>query len=147
MKSLFNDTERNEIINRISQIDQNSERLWGKMTAAQMLVHCQAPIKVGLGELKLSSNLIFMILGPIVKKKLMKEEPFEKHLPTHKDFVVKFDPTLETEKQKLIDLVNRLNEKKDQLATKHPIFGKMSTAEWDALNWKHLDHHLRQFGV
>jgi hypothetical protein len=147
MKSVFNTTDRSEIIQRISQINENSEALWGKMTAAQMLVHCQAPIKVGIGELKLSSNLIFMILGPIIKKKLMKEEPFEKHLPTHKNFIVKYDPVLEAERQKLIDLVNQLNEKKDQLVSKHPIFGKMDAAHWDALNWKHLDHHLRQFGA
>ena len=147
MKSLFNTAERNEIIQRISQINENSEALWGKMTAAQMIVHCQAPIKIGVGELKLSSNLIFMILGPIIKKKLMKEEPFEKHLPTHKSFIVKYDPELEAEKQKLIDLVNKLNDKKELLASKHPIFGKMNAAQWDMLNWKHLDHHLRQFGV
>ena len=147
MKSLFNAVERNEIIERIAAINVNSERQWGKMTAAQMLAHCQAPIKVGIGELKLSSNLIFMILGPIIKKKLTKEEPFEKHLPTHKAFIINYDPALETEKQKLIELVNKFNDKKDELAIKHPIFGKMSTAQWDALNWKHLDHHLRQFGV
>lgn len=147
MKSLFNTQEREIIINRILSIDESSERQWGKMTASQMLLHCQAPLKVSIGELKLSSNLIFLILGPIIKKKLMKEEPFEQNLPTHKDFIVRFDPMLEIERQKLVDLVNTFNEKKDALAIKHPIFGKMNTAQWDALNWKHLDHHLRQFGV
>lgn len=147
MKSIFDTTSRNEIITRIQAINSTSERQWGKMTAAQMLLHCQAPIKVGIGELQLGSNLLFKLIGPIVKKKLMKETPFDKHSPTHKDFIVKHDPELEKEKQNLIDLVNKLNDKKDQLAAKHPIFGKMTTAEWDVLNWKHLDHHLRQFGV
>ncbi|MFI5451140.1 hypothetical protein ACHMWN_03195 [Pedobacter sp. UC225_61] len=78
MKSLFNTQEREEIINRIQSINENSERQWGKMLPSQMLLHTQAPIKVSIGELKLHSNLIFMILGPIIKKKLMKEEPFEK---------------------------------------------------------------------
>jgi len=146
MKSLFDLKERTKIIDRITAIDEDCERQWGKMTASQMLLHCQAPIKISIGELKLSSNFIFMIIGPLIKKKLMKEEPFEKNLPTHKDFIVKDDPTLATEKQNLIRLVNSFAEKKDHLALKHPIFGKMNTQQWDALNWKHLDHHLRQFG-
>lgn len=29
----------------------------------------------------------------------------------------------------------------------HPAFGPLSGREWDVLSWKHLDHHLRQFGV
>ncbi|MFA6275115.1 MAG: DUF1569 domain-containing protein [Pedobacter sp.] len=147
MKSLFNTQEREEIIKRIQSINENSERQWGKMLPSQMLLHAQAPIKVSIGELKLHRNLIFMILGPIIKKKLMKEEPFEKNLPTHKSFVVNFDPNLEAEKQNLINLINKFNAQKDNLAIKHPIFGKMSTQQWDVLLWKHTDHHLRQFGA
>lgn len=147
MKSLFNTDDREEIIARINKINEGSVRQWGKMTAAQMLNHCQAPIKVAIGELKLGSNLLFMILGPMIKRKLMNPKPFDQNLPTHKDFVVKHDQLLVAEKENLIVLVNDLYNKKDQLAKKHPIFGKMTTEEWDILNWKHLDHHLRQFGV
>ncbi|WP_316785748.1 DUF1569 domain-containing protein [Pedobacter frigiditerrae] len=147
MKSLFNPQERQEIIDRIASLSEDSEREWGKMSASQMLVHAQAPIKVGIGELKLSSSLIFLILGPIIKKKIMKEEPFEKNLPTHKSFIVSYDPNLEAEKQNLINLINKFDAQKDNLAIKHPIFGKMSTQQWDVLLWKHTDHHLRQFGV
>lgn len=147
MKSLFNATERQEIIDRITSLSENSEKQWGKMSASQMLLHAQAPIKVSIGELKLNTNLIFMILGPIIKKKLLKEEPFEKNLPTHKSFIVSFDPNLEAEKQNLINLINKFDAQKDHLAIKHPIFGKMSTQQWDVLLWKHTDHHLRQFGA
>ncbi len=147
MKSLFNDIERKELVDRIASINEHSERQWGTMTVSQMLLHCQAPLKIAVGDLKLSTNLIFMILGPMIKKGLMKETPFEKNLPTHKDFVVKHEPYLDQEKQNLINLINKLNLQKNQLALKHPIFGKMKDYQWDALNWKHLDHHLRQFGV
>jgi hypothetical protein len=147
MKSLFDDKERQNIIARINSINEVSERHWGKMKPSQMLLHAQAPIKIAIGELKLSQNLIFMILGPLVKRKLMKDEPFEHNLPTHKSFVVSFDPNLETEKQNLVKLIEKFNSEKDHLAIKHPIFGKMSTENWDVLLWKHLDHHLRQFGA
>jgi hypothetical protein len=29
----------------------------------------------------------------------------------------------------------------------HFIFGAMTMEQWNALQWKHIDHHLRQFGV
>ena len=29
----------------------------------------------------------------------------------------------------------------------HSFFGTMSGAEWGVLQYKHLDHHLRQFGA
>ena len=35
----------------------------------------------------------------------------------------------------------------EKLAKEHPFFGPLTSAEWDRLQWKHLDHHLRQFGA
>jgi hypothetical protein len=29
----------------------------------------------------------------------------------------------------------------------HPAFGPLTPAQWGALSFRHLDHHLRQFGV
>ena len=29
----------------------------------------------------------------------------------------------------------------------HPVFGKMSPTDWGVLGYKHIDHHLKQFGV
>jgi hypothetical protein len=30
---------------------------------------------------------------------------------------------------------------------KHPFFGPMTAEEWGIISYKHLDHHLKQFGV
>ena len=29
----------------------------------------------------------------------------------------------------------------------HPIFGKLTESEWQHWGWRHVDHHLRQFGL
>jgi hypothetical protein len=29
----------------------------------------------------------------------------------------------------------------------HPIFGKLSQGDWLTWGYRHVDHHLRQFGV
>ncbi len=41
------------------------------------------------------------------------------------------------------EIIDRIGLSKDP----HPFFGNLNSEEWDTLNWKHLDHHLRQFGV
>ena len=79
----------------------------------------------------------------------MREKSFTKNLPTVPEFRVTDEPNFEAEKTKLIALVKRLSEGGPKVLTKnpHPFFGYMTTEEWDTLQWKHLDHHLRQFGV
>jgi hypothetical protein len=85
----------------------------------------------------------------MAKKKLMADAPFKKNLPTAKSFLVKDERNFQAEKNKLLQLVDRFITQGESALTKepHPFFGKLTTNEWDILQWKHLDHHLRQFGV
>ncbi|HMG14474.1 MAG TPA: DUF1569 domain-containing protein, partial [Saprospiraceae bacterium] len=114
----------------------------------QMLTHCEAPLKVAFGELKLKRGLMGVLFGKMVKKKLTNDLPFEKNMPTDKAFIVKHDPEFESAKNNLISLVKRFSDKGPSalISEPHPFFGKLTTEEWDKLQWKHLDHHLRQFG-
>jgi hypothetical protein len=56
-----------------------------------------------------------------------------------------FDET----KTELITKVKRFAEEGTECikVEKHPFFGKMTFEEWDNLQWKHLNHHLKQFDV
>ena len=56
--------------------------------------------------------------------------------------------TFNSEKVKLLNLINELHEQKDKEQWKaHPIFGHFTKAQWGQMQYKHLDHHLNQFGV
>ena len=150
MKSLFNTSDNNQMIDRINRLTANSKAEWGKMSSGQMLVHSQRPLQVAFGELKLKRTLIGVLFGNIAKKKLARgEEPFSKNLPTDKNFIVTDQRNVEEEKKKLIALVQKFARVGPEGITKepHPFFGIMTTQEWDTLMCKHLDHHLRQFGV
>jgi hypothetical protein len=149
MKSLFNTPDNDELIERISLLHGNSTALWGKMSVSQMVTHAQQPLKVALGELKLKRGLIGFLFGRIAKKKLLAEGPFSKNLPTDKNFLVHTSPEFEKERNELTRLVKRFAQAGPQGLSreKHPFFGRLSETEWDVLQWKHLDHHLRQFGV
>lgn len=150
MKSLFNTTDNQEIITRINTLNNASQGQWGKMNVSQMLGHCQEPLRSAFGELKLKRGLISILLGGYFKGKMVKDEqPFTRNLPTDKAFIIVERREFEQERKKLIELVSKFEQKGPEGITKdsHPFFGKMTPQEWDIIQWKHLDHHLRQFGA
>ena len=148
MKSLFDETTSKEMIMRIKNLKPDTKAVWGKMNVSQMLTHAQKPFMVAFDELQLKRGIIGFLFGGIARKKLTSSKPFGKNLPTDKNFVVKDNPNFEMEKAKLIGYVEKFTKTGPDGITKlpHPFFGVMSPREWDTLMYKHLDHHLRQFG-
>jgi hypothetical protein len=147
--SLFVAAEKEEIVARLRRLRPDSRALWGKMDAAQMLAHCQVPIQVALGEVKLRRRLIGILLGPLARKSLDGPEPTRKNLPTDPTFRVTGSRDFERERAQLVELIERHAQRGVAGLSRdpHPFFGRLSEARWQALMWKHLDHHLRQFGV
>ena len=149
MPSLFNPSDNQQMIDRINNLTPDTKALWGKMNVSQMITHNQRPLQVAFGKLKLKKGLIGFLFGGIAKKQLLKDIPFKKNLPTAPGFVVKDERKFDEEKENLISLVERFVKDGPAGLTKepHPFFGKLTTDEWDKLQWKHLEHHLSQFGV
>lgn len=149
MNSLFDVTENQKIIGRIHQLSPSSKAQWGKMNVAQMLTHCQQPLLVAYGELKLKKNFMGVLFGGMVKRMLLKEEPYKPSMPTAKQFIITDEREFEKEKKTLIDLIQRFSKQGPEGLRKdpHPFFGKLTAEEWNIMQWKHLDHHLRQFAV
>jgi Protein of unknown function (DUF1569) len=148
MKKMF-DPAGNELIKeRISKLTADSQPLWGKMTVSQMLAHLQPPIQIAFGQLQLKRGLMGFLFGKIAKKQMLLDKPFKQNLPTVKEFKVAASD-FETEKNRLLLYIDRfVIEGPAVIAnTTHPFFGTLTIEEWDLLEWKHLDHHLRQFGV
>jgi hypothetical protein len=90
------------------------------------------------------------IVGPMVKSKVLRDEtPMRRNTPTAKSLVMADERNLETERKRLCALIDRFAEAGPQGCTTHPhtFFGRLTADEWATLMYKHLDHHLRQFGV
>ncbi len=149
MKSLFNPEHNQEIIARINKLTPASTPQWGKMNVSQALTHCQRPLQVAYGELKLKRVFIGFLFGKMMKKKLLSPAEFGKNMPTDKHFIVNDERDFTTEKHKLISMVQKFSTKGASSLTKepHPFFGPLTSEEWELLNHKHLHHHLSQFGV
>jgi hypothetical protein len=148
MDSLFNAEDNNSIQERINKLTPDAKPLWGKMNVSQMLAHLQPTMLVSLGELQLKGGLMAILFGKIAKKRIVTEQPFKQNIPTLKAFKVA-PKDFETEKNTLLSYVNRFKTEGTKVITTkpHPFFGPLKIEEWDMLQWKHLDHHLRQFGV
>lgn len=149
MPSIFNHADSEVFIERINKLTPISQHIWGTMTVGQMLAHIQQPIRVALGEYKPKRTIIGVLFGGFAKKQLVNEKPFKQGLPTDASFVIENDRNFADEKAKSIILIKKLVEIGPDGITKdkHPFFGKLTAEEWDTLTVKHLDHHLRQFGV
>ena len=148
-KTLFRAADADSAVTRIERLRPDSKALWGKMDCAQMLTHCQVPLRVATGEKKLKRMLIGVLLGRIAKKKLMKPGDYKRNLPTHPDFVIRDKRDFAREKAELVRLIRGFQKGGPAGLTTEPhaFFGPMTQDEWEILMWKHLDHHLRQFGV
>jgi len=146
VKNLFDPVVKQEIIERINRLTPQSQRQWGKMDVGQMLAHCQMPLGVAVGKHQLKRNFFLSLIGPLFKKQLYNNKPFKRNLPTDKSFIMTDPKDFEKEKEGLIQMINSFSESTMSDAP-HPFFGKLTKEEWSKGTWKHLDHHLEQFGV
>ena len=151
MNTIFTNEGVAQIRQRIDTLTPDTQRQWGKMDVSQMLAHCQAPLNVGLGRHPLGKyNFFIKFIGKMVKNSLVKgDKPFGKNAPTDKSFVVADSRKFEEEKAKLVESLESFSNagRNSQLIGAHPFFGPLTQNEWDIMQWKHLDHHLRQFGA
>jgi hypothetical protein len=149
MKSLFQSADRDEILARLQSLQPASMRLWGKMDPAQMLCHCSLAIETATGDHPTKQKWIGKLLMPFIRSSILGEKPFSKNGPTDPTFVVSEPRDFDAERTRLLDLIQRFVQRGDAEAGKriHPFFGRMTGQEWGELMYKHIDHHLRQFGV
>ena len=147
MKSIFDEKTYQEVQDRLNTLKPNSERQWGKMTVSQMLWHCQLPIRLAIknDKTKVKGNPLIRLL---FKKSLYNDKPWRKNLPTIPAARATEEKDFDKELTILMDLIRQLHDLKDRENwNPHPLFGEFTPHQWGQLEYKHLDHHLRQFGV
>jgi hypothetical protein len=148
VKSLFDQTACEEIIERLNKLHANSPRHWGKMNAAQMLTHCKEAYKVPLTSKPLKKHPL-SIIGWMFRSQLYSNKPYRQNLPTAPNFIVKDERDFDKEKEEMLSIIKAFYERgASGIGDKvHPMFGRLTADQWGRSMWKHLDHHLRQFGV
>lgn len=147
MRTIFNEVVYKDIVNRINNLNEDSVRQWGKMTPGQMAWHCQAPLNIILQKEDYGMKPNWLI-NLFYKKSLYSDKPYKKNGMTAKAFKTEEDKDLASEKKRLLALLNELHEQREKTDwAPHPAFGNFTKDQWGKMQYKHLDHHLRQFGV
>jgi len=149
MRNLFEPETVDEVVSRIDKLQPNSERQWGKMDAAQMMAHCSITLDIASGRTNLPRIFIGRIIAPFVKSSYTNDKPFAKNGPTGKELVVADRRDFAREREQLKVKVRQFHEGGEARCTRHPhpFFGALTPPAWSRGMYKHLDHHLRQFGV
>jgi hypothetical protein len=150
MKNVFDLNDLNEILNRINLLSPETKGLWGKMTVAQMLAHCNVTYEMAFEKIHPEPNsFVKLILKLFVKSSVVNETPYKKSIQTAPAFIIKEDKDFSIEKERLIAYVKKTYELGESHfdGKKSLSFGSLNTTEWNNMFYKHLDHHLSQFGV
>ncbi len=148
--SIFEASTTEQIKLRIDKLNSQSNPLWGKMNAAQMLSHCCVPYQQILGEDKSRPNaLIRGIMQLFFKTSMTNEVPYKPSLPTGANFIRNTPHDFETEKKNLLAYITKIQTMgfNELVKIPSPSLGKLTAIQWNNLLYKHIDHHLKQFNV
>ena len=149
METLFDPAVYQAIVRRVESLLPGSERQWGKMTPAQMMEHTSRALDMATGRKPSKQVWLGKMIGWTVRKSFVGEKPFSKNGPTGPDFIVRDEPDFSGTKARLTAVLAEFHALGERGCDGniHGFFGKMTGAEWGVTQYKHLDHHLRQFGA
>ena len=146
--TLHSETEYAGILERISNLQPESPAIWGTMNVGLMLAHCAEAQEVFNGKVLENTPWIAKLMGGFIRKSVFNDKPFGRNIRTHPQYIMKSDFDFAEQTQRLLAALECLkNDGTHQDNAKHPLFGDISRQEKGAASLKHLDHHLRQFGV
>jgi hypothetical protein len=149
MKTVFDASCVAELQHRFAGLQPDSPRQWGKMSAAQMLAHCSKGLEMAAGEIRPPRALIGRIIGRVIKRAVLRDDkPMMRDSPTVDELLTEDNRDFEIEQARVGSLLGRFAATGPAGCTSHPhaFFGPLTPDEWGILMYKHLDHHLRQFG-
>ncbi|ASK29159.1 hypothetical protein CEY12_03130 [Chryseobacterium sp. T16E-39] len=132
-------------------LTESSVRKWGKMDVAQMLRHCDLVLGIALKKTELDPvNPLFGTIGVLTKIEMQVfNNGIPRNMPTFKKLIVNFECDFNEARVGLLKTMNEYWESftSHNLPEKHVLFGKMDDKDWGFLEYKHLNHHLKQFSV
>lgn len=150
IKSVFEKEVTTELIDRINQLKTETQAKWGKMNVAQMLAHCCVTYEFIFDSKHAKpSGFMKFLLKLLVKGTVVTEKPYKKNTRTAPSFLIADEREFETEKSRLIAYLLKtqaMGGKAFEGKESHS-FGQLTEKEWNTMFYKHLDHHLNQFGV
>ncbi|MGI8813372.1 MAG: DUF1569 domain-containing protein [Pyrinomonadaceae bacterium] len=149
MKTIFDSSTHDELTQRIDRLAVDTPRQWGKMSASQMMEHTARALEMATGKNPMTQAFIGKAIGWIFKGGFLGEKPFPKSSPTGPTLIIKDEPDFAATRERLKDLIKHFHTlgESGTNGNIHGFFGPLTGKQWGETQYKHVDHHLRQFGL
>lgn len=149
MKTVFDADICDELNRRLDKLAPDRERKWGKMSSSQMMEHVCRTIEMASGEKPMKQLMIGKLLSWAFRKEFLGEQPFKPGRPTGKDFIIVDQPDFDSTRERLRALIGKFHGLGEggTDGNVHGFFGPLTGKQWGETQYKHLDHHFRQFGI
>jgi len=147
MKSIWNPEDQRSLKARVQRLTPALTARWGRFTAPQMVAHLCDSMRMASSELPVATRKM-PIRYPPLKQLIIYVLPFPKSAPTAPELLVRAPGDFAADCAELgrrLDAVAKAGP--SALAREHPAFGTMNESLWGVLIYRHVDHHLSQFGV
>jgi hypothetical protein len=148
MGSILNESERRALISRMHSLTASSAPRWGKMDVLAMLQHLRLSAEMTLGELSVASKTKRPFQVFPLKHLILYVLPFPKGAPTATELYPAGTAAFEEERALVVKLLEQIAAgPPERTWPAHPLFGPLSWREWGVATYKHVNHHLKQFGA
>ncbi len=148
--NIFTEEISQQIIDRINSLGSDAQSKWGKMNVAQMMAHCNVTYDMLYTNQYAKPNAFKKFFVKLFAKNAVTgPKPYPKNSRTAPEFLVAAEQDFQREKEKLTSYIRQVvNDGQMAFEGKESMsFGPLSSDQWNNLFYKHLDHHLTQFGV
>lgn len=149
-RNIFLPATTAELIERINKLTPETQPHWGKMNVGQMLAHlCVMYEMVYETKHKRPNALARFFITLVAKETVVGRKPYPRNSRTAPAFMISDQRDFEKEKSRLIEYIIRTEKNGEAFfdGRESHSFGKLTLPEWNNYFYKHLNHHLTQFGV
>lgn len=148
MSTVFDPDDRATLKRRVERLTPTTSPRWGRMTARQMLCHTADQVRMALGDLPAQSRPT-LLSRPLLREWFVLRAPWPRAMAVSPPEMQSTHPGLWADDvRSLLSLIERAGQHGEAGAwAPHPQMGALNGRDWGRLIYRHLDHHMTQFGV
>lgn len=146
MPTLRKEADRKGLAERLGRVRPDAKAQWGSFSAPRMMCHLADSMDAGLGTLEVTPMGPWVLRHFPMKQLALYVVPMPKGAKAPQELLARAPGDFEAERRGVLERIEQVAALPEAMGARHFLFGPLTNAEWNTLNWKHIDHHLRQFG-